>query len=145
MGDLDALVEPESRGDPQCPLRWTAKSTGNLADALQTAGHAVSPDTVGRLLKQLGYSLQATRKTREGTRHPDRDAQLVYLSQRVAEHLRAGDPVISVDSKKNPLRGGIRGLRTWPDSNFLHARCDGIEGRRLTLGDRRRPLRQPSQ
>ena len=98
--NLDDLVEPEARGDPMCPLRWTSKSTGDLADALQAMGHRVSPDTMGRLLVAMEYSLQATAKQLEGSQHPDRDAQFVYLSERVGEHLRAGDPVISVDSKK---------------------------------------------
>jgi transposase len=105
LANLDDLVEPASRGDPMCPLRWTAKSTGNLADALSEQGHTVSADTVGRLLKAMGYSLQATRKTREGRDHPDRDAQFVYLSRQVGEHLAAGQPVISVDAKKKLLVG----------------------------------------
>jgi len=105
LARLDALVEPTSRGDPMCPLRWTSKSTGNLADALVTAGHQVSPDTVGRLLRAMGYSLQATAKQLEGSQHPDRDAQFVYLSEQVADHLRGGDPVISVDTKKKEVVG----------------------------------------
>ncbi len=98
-------MEPEARGDPECPLRWTSKATGNLADALVAVGHAVSPDTVGRLLRAMGYSLQATAKQREGPQHPDRDAQFVYLSKRVGDHVRSGDPVISVDTKKKELVG----------------------------------------
>ncbi|MBA3877672.1 MAG: ISAzo13 family transposase [Anaerolinea sp.] len=105
LARLDALVEPTSRGDPMCPLRWTSKSTGNLADALLAAGHPVSPDTVGRLLRAMGYSLQATAKQLEGSQHPDRDAQFVYLSEQVADHLRGGDPVISVDTKKKEVVG----------------------------------------
>lgn len=105
LSNLDDLVEPEARGDPMCPLRWTSKSTGNLADALVAMGHRVSPDTVGRLLVGMEYSLQATAKQLEGAQHPDRDAQFVYLSERVGEHLRAGDPVISVDSKKKEQIG----------------------------------------
>jgi len=105
LARLDALVEPTSRGDPMCPLRWTSKSTGNLADALVRAGHQVSPDTVGRLLRAMGYSLQATAKQLEGAQHPDRDAQFVYLTEQVADHLRGGDPVISVDTKKKEVVG----------------------------------------
>ena len=105
LARLDALVEPTSRGDPMCPLRWTSKSTGNLADALLAAGHPVSPDTVGRLLRALGYSLQANTKQLEGSQHPDRDAQFVYLTEQVADHLRGGDPVISVDTKKKEVVG----------------------------------------
>ena len=114
LADLDGLVEPATRGDPMCPLRWTSKSTGNLAGALAAMGHEVSADTVGRLLKEAGYSLQATRKTREGKDHPDRDQQFVYLSQQVAEHLAAGQPVISVDAKKKELVGRkANGGREW--------------------------------
>lgn len=103
--NLDDLVEPEARGDPMCPLRWTSKSTGHLADALVAMGHQVSPDTVGRLLKEMEFSLQATAKQLEGAQHPDRDAQFVYLSERVGDHLRSGDPVISVDTKKKEVVG----------------------------------------
>jgi DNA-binding phage protein len=102
---LDALVEPGSRGDPMCPLRWTSKSTSQLARTLTAEGHPVSPDTVGRLLTGLGYSLQATAKQLEGSQHPDRDGQFGYLAERVADFLRSGDPVISVDSKKKELIG----------------------------------------
>ncbi|MCQ6498065.1 ISAzo13-like element transposase-related protein, partial [Vibrio parahaemolyticus] len=78
---LEALVDPDTRGDPESPLRWTCKSTRELADALTRAGHAVSDDTVGRLLKEQGYTLQRTVKTVEGAQHPDRDAQFGYLSE----------------------------------------------------------------
>ena len=106
--NLDDLVDRESRGDPMCPLRWTSKSTGNLAEALGGMGHEVSPDTVGRLLTDLGFSLQALAKQREGTQHPDRDAQFVYLSSQVADHLRTGQPVISVDTKKKEVTGQLK-------------------------------------
>ncbi|MGH9293463.1 MAG: ISAzo13 family transposase [Acidimicrobiales bacterium] len=105
LHNLDDLVEPEARGNPMCPLRWTSKSTGHLAAALSEMGHAVSPDTIGRLLSEMGYSLQALAKQREGAQHPDRDAQFVYLSEKVAEHLHAGQPVISVDTKKKEVVG----------------------------------------
>jgi hypothetical protein len=106
LAALDALVEPTSRGDPMCPLRWTSKSTGKLAEALVASGHQVScPDTVGRLLQQLDYSLQATAKQLEGTQHADRDAQFVHLTGQVADHLRTADPVISVDAKKKEVLG----------------------------------------
>jgi len=75
--NLDDLVEPTARGDPMCPLRWTSKSTGHIADALAAMGHQVSPDTVGRLLREMEFSLQATAKQLEGAQHPDRDAQFV--------------------------------------------------------------------
>jgi len=102
---LDALVEPGSRGDPMCPLRWTSKSTAHLAQALTVEGHPVSPDTVGRLLTGLGYSLQATAKQLEGSQHADRDAQFHYLSERIREFSSGADPVISVDAKKKELIG----------------------------------------
>jgi len=105
--NLDDLVEPEARGDPMCPLRWTSKSTGHIADALVALGHKVSPDTVGRLLVSMDYSLQATAKQLEGSQHPDRDAQFVYLTKQVGDHLRAGQPVISVDSKKKEVVGQL--------------------------------------
>ena len=87
------------------PLRWTSKSTTHLAQTLTAEGHPVSPDTVGRLLTWLGYSLQATAKQLEGSQHPDRDEQFGYLAERVTEFLSGGDPVISVDSKKKELIG----------------------------------------
>src|SRR3954451_25496230 len=102
---LEALVEPGSRGDPMCPLRWTSKSTSHLARELTAAGHRVSPDTVGRMLAGLGYSLQATAKQLEGSQHADRDAQFGYLTGRAAEFLSGGHPVISVDAKKKELLG----------------------------------------
>lgn len=103
--NLDDLVEPDARGDPMCPLRWTSKSTGHIADALVGMGHQVSPDTVGRLLTEMEFSLQANAKQLEGSQHPDRDAQFVYLSHQVGDHLRAGQPVISIDTKKKEVVG----------------------------------------
>ncbi len=93
-------MEPDTRGDPESPLRWTCKSTRELAQALTAQGHLVSDDTVGRLLKQQGYRLQRTVKTLEGAQHPDRDAQFRYLNQQAKVHLAAGQPVVSVDAKK---------------------------------------------
>lgn len=104
---LDALVEPTARGDPMSPLRWTCKSTRHLARALARQGHQVSHTKVGQLLKQLGYSLQHTRKTQEGRSHPDRDAQFSYLNQQVQAFQRKGQPVISVDAKKKELIGAF--------------------------------------
>ncbi|MGH9071675.1 MAG: ISAzo13-like element transposase-related protein [Acidimicrobiales bacterium] len=97
---LERLVAPETRGDPMSALVWSAKSTATLAKELIAEGFTVSADTVGRLLKWLGYSLQAPAKTKEGTQHPDRDGQFRWLNARVSECLEAGEPVISVDSKK---------------------------------------------
>jgi transposase len=102
---LLALVEPQERGDPMSPLRWTAKSTRVLAGELAAQGHKVSADTVGDLLREEGFSLQGNAKTAEGTRHPDRDAQFRYISGQARAHQEAGDPVISVDTKKKELVG----------------------------------------
>src|SRR5215471_14956953 len=102
---LLALVEPEERGDPMSPLRWTTASTRNLAGELTRQGHKVSADTVGDLLREEGFSLQGNAKTLEGTRHPDRDAQFRYISEQARDHQAAADPVISVDTKKKELIG----------------------------------------
>jgi transposase len=111
---LEALVEPTSRGDPVSPLRWTCKSLGNLADELAQQGFVVSHTTIGQLLKQAGYSLQANRKTREGKDHPDRDAQFAHLNRRVAAYGRGGRPAISVDTKKKePLGNKKNGGREY--------------------------------
>ena len=102
---LDELVDPETRGNPMSRLRWTAKSTATLAKELVAQGYAISDDTVGRILKDLGYSLQAPAKEKEGTSHPDRDAQFHYLNDAVTAFLSADEPVISVDTKKKELVG----------------------------------------
>ena len=102
---LLALVEPDERGDPMSPLRWTTKSTRNLAAELTAQGHKVSADTVGDLLRAEGFSLQGNAKTLEGQRHPDRDAQFRYINEQVKAHQDAADPVISVDTKKKELVG----------------------------------------
>ena len=102
---LDRLIAPESRGDPESPLRWTTKSTRNLAGELTAQGRAVSHSSVRTLLRSLGFSLQATRKKQEGAQHPDRDAQFRYINSTAARFLAANDPVISVDTKKKELVG----------------------------------------
>ena len=108
---LDGLVDPDSRGDPMSPLRWTLKSTRTLAATLTAMGHSVSSWTVGQLLHRMGYSLQATAKTVEGAQHPDRDAQFNHINRMAGEYLAAGDPVISVDCKKKELVNGIKANR----------------------------------
>ena len=102
---LLALVEPEERGDPMSPLRWTVKSTRTLAAELTRQGHKVSADTVDKLLRAQGFSLQGNAKTIEGRRHPDRDAQFRYISEQAAAFIAAADPVISVDTKKKEQVG----------------------------------------
>jgi hypothetical protein len=113
LADLDAgllpallaLVDPLERGDPMSPLRWTAKSTRALAAELAAQGHKASADTVAELLREEGFSLQANSKTIEGSQHPDRDAQFRYISEQARDHQAAGDPVISVDTKKKEMVG----------------------------------------
>jgi Rhodopirellula transposase DDE domain len=102
---LDSLVEPDSRGDPMSPLRWTLKSTRTLAAELSRLGHQAGSSLVGQMLHYLGYSLQANAKVTEGAQHPDRDAQFRHINATAAEHLAAGQPVISVDCKKKELIG----------------------------------------
>jgi hypothetical protein len=107
LGALDDLVEPTARGDPAAPLRWTAKSVRALAGELTRLGHRVSPSKVGQLLAGLGYSLQAPTKQNEGAQYPDRDAQFRYVNQAATAHLAAGQPVISVDTKKKEVVGNL--------------------------------------
>jgi transposase len=108
VSDLEALVEPTARGDPQSPLRWTCKSLRRLATALQAQGHAVSHTLVGAILRERGFSLQGNRKTTEGASHPDRDAQFGYINGQVKQALAACQPVISVDTKKKELVGDFK-------------------------------------
>jgi transposase len=109
---LLALVEPTRRGDPESPLCWTTLSTRKLAAELTAAGHRIGSDTVARLLREQGFSLQANAKTLEGGQHADRDAQFSYLNGQAADHLTAGDPVISVDTKKKELVGQYKNAGT---------------------------------
>ncbi len=112
--ELEALVEPDARGDPMSPLRWTCKSTRQLADTLTERGHPISNRVVGELLREAGYSLQANVKTREGSQHPDRDAQFRYLNDQVKAFLAQRLPVVSVDTKKKELVGNFKnGGREW--------------------------------
>jgi hypothetical protein len=114
LDDLLALVEPDARGDPMSPLRWTCKSLSRLTSALVAQGHRISRTLVGELLHQQKFSLQANRKTREGDSHPDRDAQFVHINDSVKAALMAGQPVISVDTKKKELVGDFKnGGRDW--------------------------------
>jgi hypothetical protein len=111
---LEAMVDPATRGDPESPLRWTTKSTRQLATALSDGGHPASSWTVGQLLHELDYSLQGARKTIEGSQHPDRDAQFGYINGLAQRFLAARLPVISVDTKKKELVGAYKnGGRQW--------------------------------
>jgi DDE family transposase len=112
--ELAGLVDPVTRGDPESPLRWTSKSLPKLRGALVEMGHEISEGTLGKLLKGLGYRLQANQKTREGSQHPDRDAQFEHINETVKAALAAGQPVISVDTKKKELVGDYKAVgREW--------------------------------
>ena len=109
-----ALSRSATRGDPMSPLKWTCKSTRELSAELKERGHSASPTTIGKLLKNAGYSLQANRKTVEGKQHPDRNAQFEHISRRVKSQQRAGQPAISVDTKKKEIIGNYKNPgRTW--------------------------------
>jgi hypothetical protein len=108
LDDLDRLVEPVTRGDPESPLRWTCKSKDKLAAELQAMGHKVSATKVGRLLHDLGYSLQVVRKTREGGQSPDRNAQFEHINRTAKRFMAKGQPVVSVDTKKKELVGDFK-------------------------------------
>ena len=108
------IVEETTAGDPMSPLRWTSKSTRTIAEELSRTGHPISSVTVGRCLEEMGYTLQANVKTREGSQHPNRDAQFRYLNRQVKAFRRAGDPAISVDTKKKELVGAFKNAgRRW--------------------------------
>jgi hypothetical protein len=114
LGDLDKLLEPAVRGDPERPLRWTSKSAAKLALGLQQQGHQIVARTVLRLLVGMGFTMQANRKTREGSEHPDRDAQFQHINETAAAALEARQPVISVDTKKKELVGDFKAVgREW--------------------------------
>jgi len=130
---LLALIEPTTRGDPESPLRWTCKSTAQLADELTQQRHPVSPRTVATLLKGAGYSLQANQKTREGASHPDRDAQFRYLAGLITQCHQHRQPAISVDTKKKELVGDFKnGGREWrPNGQPIPVRVHDFLDREL--------------
>lgn len=137
---LERLVDPMTRGDPQSPLRWTCKSTTQLASELTRQGHPVSPRTVGRLLKAAGYSLQSNRKAKEGNAHPDRNAQFEHINGTVIAFQEAGQPVISVDTKKKEILGKFKnGGREWqprgePEEVRVHDFMDKDLGKAIPYG-----------
>lgn len=140
MRDLEALVEPATRGDPMSPLRWTCKSTRQLATELGRQGHRVSHQKVAELLHALHYSLQGTRKTKEGASHPDRDAQFAYINEQARAFQGRGQPVVSVDTKKKELVGEFtnRG-REWqpagqPERVRVHDFVDPDLGKAIPYG-----------
>jgi hypothetical protein len=137
---LDALIDPVTRGDPESPLRWTCKSTRRLADELTRQRHPVSARTVAALLREMGYSLQANRKTREGGRHPDRNAQFEYINGQTRRLQKRGQPVVSVDTKKKELLGDFKnGGREWqppgePEEVRVHDFQDRTLGKAIPYG-----------
>ena len=137
---LERLVDPMTRGDPQSPLRWTCKSTTQLANELTRQGHPVSPRTVGRLLKAAGYSLQSNRKTKEGSNHPDRNAQFEHINATVIAFQERGQPVISVDTKKKEIVGKFKNNgREWqpkgePAEVLVHDFMDKDLGKAIPYG-----------
>ena len=110
MNDLESLIEPVTRGDPESPLRWSCKSTRKLAEELNNTGHDVSHVTIANLLSELGYSLQGNKKTIEGASHPDRNAQFEYINLMAQKYQQNGQPVISVDTKKKELVGNFKNV-----------------------------------
>ena len=140
LSDLERIVDPSTRGDPLSPLKWTTKSLSKLAAALQAMGHSVGRDVVGTLLKGLGYSLQANRKTLEGSHHVDRDAQFGHIARTVQRAIDADQPAISVDTKKKELVGAFKnGGREWrpagsPETVRVHDFVDPILGRASPYG-----------
>lgn len=138
--DLESLIDPVTRGDPESPLRWTCKSAAKLAQALRKMGHEVGETSVRRLLKELGYSLQANAKVREGTSHPDRNAQFEYINAQAEAFLAANEPVISVDTKKKELVGDYKNAgREWqpkgqPERVQVHDFIDREIGKAIPYG-----------
>jgi len=133
IGDLEALVDPDTRGDPCSPLRWCSKSLQKIAGALQAAGHQVSDRSAGKLLLGLGFRLHANAKTREGKDHPDRDAQFRHISQTTRAALDAGQPTISIDTKKRELVGDFKAVgREWePTGRPVEVRCHDFKDKQL--------------
>lgn len=134
--DLQALLESSTRGDPQSPLLWTSKSPRHLAEALGQQGHHVSHDTVAQLLDDLHYSVQANRKTKEGSAHPDRDAQFEHINKQVRVFQKRGQPVVSVDTKKKELIGDCKNAgREWhPQGQPEQVRSKDFVDQRLGKG-----------
>lgn len=140
LPDLERLVEPATRGDPMRVLRWTSKSLRHLSQVLRERDHSACPHVVADCLRELGYSLQANRKTREGSGHVDRDAQFQYISDQAGAFLAAGEPVVSVDTKKKELVGNFKNNgREWrpqgsPEAVKVHDFVDPKLGRAVPYG-----------
>ncbi len=140
LRELDKLVEPATRGDPECPLRWTCKSTRLLAAELQRRGYRIGDGKVADLLHQMRYSLQANAKMLEGKQHPDRNAQFEYINRQTKAFQRRGQPVISIDTKKKELVGNFKnGGREWrprgePERTAVHDFEDKTLGKIIPYG-----------
>jgi hypothetical protein len=138
--DLELLVDPVTRGDPESPLRWTTKSKAKLAAELRAQGHEVSATTVGRLLRKMKYSVQALRKEKEGDQHPDRNAQFEHINEQVKAFQERGQPVASVDTKKKELIGEYKnGGEEWqptgePELVDVHDFPDPVLGKAIPYG-----------
>jgi hypothetical protein len=140
LAALDKLIEPTLRGDPQSPLRWTCKSTAHLAEELTRQGHPISDRSVSALLLAQDYSLQANTKTQEGRAHPDRNAQFEYIAEMTSEFLGAGEPAVSVDTKKKELVGNYKNAgQEWhrveePPRVKAHDFMDPVLGKAIPYG-----------
>lgn len=140
LAAIKNLIEPVTRGDPESPLLWTCKSTRRLAAELAAEGHPISHTAVADLLWEQGYSLQANRKTKEGTNHPDRNAQFEYINRRVRRQLAGRQPAISVDTKKKELVGDFKNAgREWhpqgqPEEVRVHDFLDKTKGKAIPYG-----------
>lgn len=133
LADLRCLVEPATRGDPERPLLWVSKSLDKLASALGDMGHAISPNSVRKLLTELGFSRQANRKAAEGASHPDRNAQFEHINGKLAAAQAAGEPVVSVDTKKKELVGDFKngGTDYRPRGDPCRVRVHDFEDKQL--------------
>ena len=140
LSDLERLIDPGARGDPELALRWTAKSLQALARELRGMGHEISARSVAPLLRELGYSLQSDRKAKEGRQHPDRDAQFRHINERISQAIEAGEPAISIDTKKKELVGEFEnGGREWrptgdPVEVLTHDFPSDASGRAIPFG-----------
>jgi len=133
LEDLERLVDPDTRGDPESPLRWSSKSLQKLAGALIVLGHQISDRSTGKLLRSLGFRLHANQKTREGKDHPDRDAQFRHINETTRAALAAGEPTISVDAKKRELVGDFKavGREYEPTGRPVEVRCHDFKDKDL--------------
>ena len=131
--DIESLVEPVTRGDPESPLRWTCKSTRKLAEELSKKKYTVTQRTICNLLEDLGYSLQSNRKTHEGSKHPDRNAQFEFIYKKIKRFQKKGYPIISVDTKKKELLGNFKnaGKEFRPKENPIEVECHDFPGKNI--------------